>query len=120
MPGINRPCTHIIEPQGGTVVKGFRTFAAKFIKAMTHAVSFVTELFGKAAGIEMGPSFTVLMDQAAIGKFGPQLIIQVRQLVKGQIVENGRQEVVTVRWTAWNISIVECNLSKMKHHNRHI
>mgnify|MGYP000244487318 CR=1 FL=1 len=62
--------------------------AAEFVQAVSFKMTFIAKLFSKAAGIKMSPPLTVFVDQAAIGKFVPELVVELWQFFKGYIVQN--------------------------------
>ena len=88
MPCIDRPGTHVIKAQGRTIIVCFRSFATEFVQAVSIEMAFIAKLFGKAPSIKMSPSLAVFMDQAAIGKLGPEFVIELWKFFKGYIIKN--------------------------------
>ena len=58
MAHIDRPGFFSVKTDFRAVAIGTGTFTAQFIKAVTLAVTFVSEFVGKSPGIEMGPLIT--------------------------------------------------------------
>lgn len=96
MPDAHRPGIgpNIAELDGRAVGIGLGSLATEFVETPALAVTFVAELLGEAGGIEMRPAFAVVVDQASIGEERPALAVKVRQLLKRQIIEDRREQVV--------------------------
>ena len=73
------------------------------VQAPAFAVAFITELFSKTASIEVRAAFAVFVDQTTIGEGRTVFIIQFWRFAVGDDVRNGREEVMRVRRTAWNV-----------------
>jgi hypothetical protein len=63
-----RPDIHVIETDGGAVGKCFRSFAADLIETVSLPVEIIAILFNKPSFVEMGSSFAMIVDAAAVCK----------------------------------------------------
>ena len=66
-------------------------------------MSLVAKFAGKTAVVEMGTVLAVFVDEATVGEHGPVLVIQSRQLVEGQEVDDRGEQIIDVGWATRNI-----------------
>ena len=90
-PGI---AAHIAELDGRTVGVRLRPLAAELVETPALTMTFIAELLGETPGVEVRSALAVVVDQSPIGEQRPALGIECGQLLEGQIVENGREQVV--------------------------
>ena len=88
----DRPGVYIIKADRRTVGKSPWALTANLVEAVAVSVSKITELFGKAALIKVGPTFAMVMNPAAISKKRPAKVVGYWQAVEGQVVEDGAKE----------------------------
>ena len=79
----------LAEQNGGAIGIGFRSLAAELVQATPFSVHLIPELLRESAGIEMGPPLAVFVDQPAIGKFGPPLLVKFGKFFEGEEMQNG-------------------------------
>ena len=92
----------VTKAQRRAIGVGFRPFAAQFVQAIALAMAGVAEFHGEAAGIEVGATFAVFVNQAAVGKLRAAQFIDFRQLAEGQEMHHGGEEVVGIRRATGN------------------
>ena len=80
----------------------FGPLAAELVEAGPAPVHAVPEMQRKPPGVKVRPTFAIFVDEAAVGEHGSPLLVEFGELVEGKEVEDGRKEVIGVRWAAGN------------------
>jgi hypothetical protein len=98
-----RPDIDVVEANSRAVGEGFWALAANFIQTVTELVTLISKVFDETAFVEMGASLTMVVDSSAISKERTVQLVKGRQSLKGQVMENGTEEVDRVRWASGDI-----------------
>jgi hypothetical protein len=85
--GFNGPTGGAVPLHAGAVVVGLGAFAAHLVEAPALARALVAPLFNVAAGVVVGAALTLVVDEVAVSEERPAVLVEFRQLVKGEVVD---------------------------------
>src|SRR5208282_3723988 len=83
---LDRPTRTIIPTHRGTIESRLWPFAAHLVQAPAPAMAFVIPFLNVTAGVVVGASFALVMDNASVGEERTVELVQCGQLAKSQIV----------------------------------
>src|SRR5271157_4135310 len=101
----DRPSIRLAEMEEGAIRVGRRPLAAELVEAVALPVPLVAELLREAAGVEMGPPRTVLVDRPPVRPLGPSLLVELGKGPKSHELEDRPEQVVRI-----------CRASGDRHH----
>src|SRR5208337_3279189 len=87
---------NFVEMAGGTRGMCDGPLAAHFVQAPALAMAFVAEGGGKAAGVKMGATRAIFVNDALVGELGTIYLVQLRQLAHGDVLQNHTHQVVRI------------------------
>src|SRR5271157_4365336 len=97
VPDADRPSFRLAETEEGAIRVGRRPLAAELVEAVALPVPLVAELLREAAGVEMGPARTVLVDRPPVRPLGPSLLVERGEGSESYELEDRPEQVVGIR-----------------------
>src|SRR5271165_240668 len=97
VPDADRPSFRLAKTEEGAIRVGRRPLAAELVKAVALPVPLVAVLLREAAGVEMGPTRTVLVDRTPVRPRGPSLLVERGEGSESYELEDRPEQVVGIR-----------------------